>query len=314
MSSFASVTRSTRRTAIKALLGAPIVISALTHRSASAAENVAAADPKSLGTLTFAVAGLDYRNQWEPENTDVLMVARVNLIDNTVRAFVIPRDLWVTVPGYGEEKITSAYNFGSENAGRDFKAGAESLGATIEANFGITIDAAVMTTFDGFAQIVDAFGGVHVENPYDLYDGQYPTRDYGTKEIWFPAGEQLLAGEQALEFCRTRHQDGDDGRSMRQRLVLRALLDEARSLDSNTLQEMVLTNRSAIRTNLGRSKQLALALAAPDFSNSQVEFATLTPYIWASTAWNGAWIYAGDWSSIPGFTQGFLNGDIPGNA
>ena len=70
MSSFASVTRSTRRTAIKALLGAPIVISALTHRSASAAENVAAADPKSLGTLTFAVAGLDYRNQWEHRRAD----------------------------------------------------------------------------------------------------------------------------------------------------------------------------------------------------------------------------------------------------
>ena len=34
----------------------------------------------------------------------------------------------------------------------------------------------------------------------------------------------------------------------------------------------------------------------------------------ASTAPTGAWIYAGDWSSIPGFTQGFLDGSIPGNA
>lgn len=314
MSSFASLTRSTRRTAIKALLGAPIVLSSLTRRSAEAAENVAAADPRSLGTLTFTVAGLDYRNEWEPENTDVLMVARVDLINNTVRAFSIPRDLWVTIPGYGEDKITSAYYYGSSGAGRDFKAGANSLASTLETNFGITIDASVMTTFDGFEQIVDALGGASVTNPYDLYDGQYPTRDYGMKEIWYPAGDLHLTGEQALEFCRTRHQDGDDGRTMRQRMVLRALLEQARQLDSDSLQNIVLENRNAVRTNLGRSKQLALALAAPDFSNSQVEFATLSSYIWPSTAWNGAWIYAGDWSALPAFAQGFLSGEIPGNA
>lgn len=314
MASFTSLTRSTRRTAIKALLGAPIVISSLNRRSASAAESVAAADPRSLGVMNFVVAGLDYRNEWEPENTDVLMVARVDLIENTVRAFSIPRDLWVNIPGYGEEKITSAYNFGSETAGRDFKAGAQSVADTIETNFGIPIDAAVMTTFDGFIEIVDAFGGAAVTNPYDLYDAEYPTRDYGIKEIWFPAGDIVLTGEQALEFSRTRHQDGDDGRSMRQRLVLRALLDAARDLDSDSLQQLVLNHRGAIRTNLGRSKQLALALAAPDFSNNRVEFATLSAYIWPSTAWNGAWIYAGDWSNIPGYTQGFLSGSIPGNA
>jgi LCP family protein required for cell wall assembly len=260
------------------------------------------------------VAGLDYRNEWEPENTDVLMVARVDLIEGSVRAFTIPRDLWVSIPGMGEEKITSAYEFGSSNAGRDFKAGADSVAATIEANFGIHVDAAVMTTFKGFEQIVDAFGGVHVTNPYDLYDAQYPTADYGMKEIFYPAGDQHLSGEQALEFCRTRHQDGDDGRSMRQRLVIRSLLDAARELDAGTLQDLVLENRNTIRTNLGRSKQLALALAVPEFSNTRVEFATLSDYIWPSTAWNGAWIYAGDWASIPGYAQGFLNGDISGNA
>lgn len=314
MSSFSFITRTTRRTAIKALLGAPIVISSITNRRASAADNVAAADPRSLGTLNFVVAGLDYRNEWEPENTDVLMVARVDLINNTVRAITIPRDLWVSIPGYGEDKITRAYDFGSASAGRDFKAGAEAISATIEANFGIEIDAAVMTTFGGFERIVDAFGGVDVSNPYDLYDGQYPTDDYGIKEIFYPAGDIKLSGEQALEFCRTRHQDGDEGRSMRQRIVLRALLDEARALDSESLMDLVIEHRNTIRTNLGRSKQLALALAAPDFSNKQVEFATLSSYIWPSTAWNGAWIYAGDWSGIPGYTQGFLNGEIAGNA
>jgi len=314
MSTFASLKTSTRRTMLKALLGAPVAAAALTSWRPGCAGAMEAADPASLGVMNFVVAGLDTRTPDEPENTDVLMVARVDLINSSVRAFSIPRDLWVTIPGYGDEKITRAYDFGSKSAGGEFKAGAQAVADTIEYNFGIPIDAAVMTTFQGFEQLVDAFGGVTVDNPYDVYDGEYPTYDYGYKEIYYPAGQVHLSGPEALEFCRTRHQDGDDGRSMRQRIVLRSLLDTARQSDSDTLQQLVLEHRSTIRTNLGRSKQLALALAAPDFSNGNVEFATLQSYVFASTAPTGAWIYAGDWSSIPGFTQSFLDGSIPGNA
>jgi len=101
---------------------------------------------------------------------------------------------------------------------------------------------------------------------------------------------------------------------MRQRIVLRALLDTAKQSDGLSLQDLVNANRGAYRTNLGRSKQLALALAAPDFTNDGVTFATLQNYIYPSTASNGAWIYAGDWSQIPGYVQGFLDGSIDGNA
>jgi LCP family protein required for cell wall assembly len=314
MSALETLKTTTRRTALKALLGAPVAAAALTNWRPGRASAIEAADPASLGVMNFVIAGLDTRTSNEPENTDVLMVARVDLLEYSVRAISIPRDLWVTIPGYGDEKITRAYDFGSKAAGGDFKAGAETVAATIEYNFGIPIDASVMTTFHGFEQVVDAFGGVTVENPYDVYDGEYPTYDYGYKEIYYPAGSVHLSGPEALEFCRTRHQDGDDGRSMRQRIVLRALLDTAKQSDASTLQDLVLEYRSAIRTNLGRSKQLAFALAAPDFSNDRVEFATIQDYVYASTAPTGAWIYAGDWSSLPGYTQGFLAGSIGGNA
>jgi len=309
-----SIRTATRRTALKALLGAPVVASAIASWRPFGAQAQDSADPASLGVMNFIVAGVDFRSHEEPENSDVLMLARVDLINSTVRAVTIPRDLWVTIPNYGDDKITRAYDYGSKSEGGEFKAGAQAISDTIAYNFGIDVHATVMTTFEGFAQIVDAFGGVTVNNPYDVYDAEYPTRDYGIKEIYFPAGEITLSGEEALEFCRTRHQDGDDGRSMRQRIVLRALLDTARQSDGSTLQELVNLNRSAYRTNLGRSKQLALALAAPDFTNDGVTFATLQNYIYPSTASNGAWIYAGDWSQIPGYVQGFLDGSIEGNA
>lgn len=302
----------TRRTMIKALLAAPVLASGVSARFPFAANAQEAADPASLGALTFIAGGLDSRHPDEPENSDVLMIARVDLINGTVRAISIPRDLWVTIPGFGEDKITRAYDYGSKAAGGAFKAGAAAIKETIAANFGVTVDHAVMTTFAGFPQIVDAFGGVSVNNPYDLYDGEYPTADYGIKEIFFPAGEQRLSGEQALEFCRTRHQDGDDGRVMRQHMVLRSLLDEARHAGGGTMKELVTANRSAVRTDLGKTRQLALALAAPDITNDSVSFGSLKPYIWDSYASNGAWIYAGDWSQIPGYVQGFLAGEISG--
>jgi LCP family protein required for cell wall assembly len=189
------------------------------------------------------------------------------------------------------------------------KPGLQAVRDTITHNFGVETDGAVFTTFQGFMQIVDALGGVDVNNPYDVYDGEYPTFDYGIKEIYFPAGWIHLNGEQALEFSRTRHQDGDDGRSMRQDLVIRALLEKARDPGiADQLPELIQTYRSAIRTDLGRSKQLALALAAPNFSNDNVAFTTINGYVYPDTAPNGAWIYSGDWSSLPGFVQGFLAG------
>lgn len=313
MVSVSSMRTLTRRTALRALLAAPVAVSAVTKWRPFSASAQEAADPKSLGVMTFVVAGLDTREADQPENTDVLMVARVDLINATVRAIQIPRDLWVAIPGYGEEKITRAYDFGSSANGRDFKSGAQLTAETIYQNFGIDLDATVMTTFTGFEQIVDAFGGVDVDNPYDVYDSQYPTPDYGYQEIYFPAGVNHLDGVNALAFCRTRHQDGDPGRSMRQRVVLRALLDAARNTGGSALEELVQANRSAIRTTLGKSKQLALALAAPDFADANVTFATLDGYVFESTAPTGAWIYAGDWSTLPGYVQGFLDGSIGGN-
>ena len=83
---------------------------------------------------------------------------------------------------------------------------------------------------------------------------------------------------------------------------------------ARSAEELVQANRSAIRTTLGKSKQLALALAAPDFADANVTFATLDGYVFESTAPTGAWIYAGDWSTLPGYVQGFLDGSIAGNA
>lgn len=266
-------------------------------------------EPKDV--YTFIVAGLDTRTVEEDENTDVLMVSRVNLANGTVRTMSFPRDLYLEIPGVGLDKINRAYDYGSKANNHDWNAGIALMAQMFEYNFGLQIDAVATTNFTGFAALVDALGGVEVNNPYDLYDGQFPTANYGYKEIFYPAGEQVLEGEQAMEFSRTRHQDGDDGRVMRQQLVLTGLLESAQ--DPETIAELpqiVEQSQTAVLTNIPEAIQAQLVNAVPNIDPANVVWGTMTDYIWGDTTASGMWVYQGDWSVLPGYVQSFLNGEI----
>ena len=258
---------------------------------------------------TFLVAGLDTRTKDQPENTDVLMVSRVNLTAATVRTMSFPRDLLVEIPGVGFDKINRAYDYGSKAAGGAWEAGVELATQTMEQNFGLVIDGAITTNFQGLPAIVDALGGIEVDNPYDLYDAEYPTADYGTKEIFYPAGRLTLNGEQALEFSRTRHQDGDDGRVMRQQLVLTALLVKAQDpAILPRLPEIVEAARDAVETNIPADVQARLIAAVPTIASEDVVWGTMTQYLWGDTTASGMWVYQGDWNTLPGYVQTWLAG------
>ena len=82
---------------------------------------------------------------------------------------------------------------------------------------------------NGFVDLVDAIGGLWVDQPYSVYDSHYPLPNgTGYIEINLPAGCHKLTGERALEYARSRHQDSDYGRMQRQQRVLVAV---ARQLD-----------------------------------------------------------------------------------
>lgn len=259
--------------------------------------------------MTVVVGGLDTRTPEEPENTDVLMVARIDLDRPSVRAVSIPRDLLVEIPGVGFDKVNRAYDHGSKAADGDWEAGASLTVETVADNFKLDVDGIVLTNFQGFADVVDALGGIDLVNPYEVYDAEYPTPDYGYTEISFPAGEIHLDGEDALAFARTRHQDGDDGRVMRQQLVLLALLSKAQDpANLPRLPKIVRAAREAVRTDLDRDAQTRIIALAPDLDPDDVEFGTITEYLWGDTTDSGMWVYRGDWATLPGIVEEFLAG------
>lgn len=297
------------RLGAKGVGGAMLASAAVRQRSFATLAKGLAQNLPGDGVMTIVVAGLDTRSPDQPENTDVLKVARIDLNAPTVRVITIPRDLYVEIPTIGYDKINRAYDYGSKPNVRDWNAGAALVRQTIELNFGVETHGMITTNFAGYTKIVDTFGGVDVQNPYDIYDSQYPTEDYGTKEIYFKAGPLHLSGAEALEFSRTRHQDGDDGRVMRQQLVLQGLLEKAQEGSFVTkLPGLVNAGRKLVQTDFSQAQEAALVAAVPDIPTDNVVFATMTQYLWGATLDNGMWVYQGNWNTLPGFVQSFLNG------
>ncbi|WP_084487115.1 LCP family protein [Nocardia sienata] len=124
----------------------------------------------------------------------------------------LPRDSYVAIPGYGQDKLNAAFAFG----------GAPLLTETVETATGLRIDHYAEIGFAGFAGVVDALGGIDVCVPQAINDP--------LAGIDLPAGCQELNGPQALGFVRSRATAlADIDRMNNQRLFLSALLEKATS-------------------------------------------------------------------------------------
>ena len=154
--------------------------------------------------------------------SDTIMLLRVEPGQVGAQLLSFPRDLWVTIPGAGEQRINAALSAG----------GPETLIQTIKDNFGIEIDHYVEVDWSGFQGLVRAVDGV------PMYFDK-PLRD-GTTGLNIPsAGCVTLDPNQALAFSRSRHLEyyedgswhtdgtGDLGRISRQQAFVRQSIQRA---------------------------------------------------------------------------------------
>ncbi len=262
--------------------------------------------------LTIMVLGVDARPEGGDQNADVIIIARLDFGNNTLRSISIPRDLEVEIPGHGPGKINGAYGIGIEQDPDNRVAGVAMMRDTIEHNFGVFIDDYVMVDFEGFKEVVDAVGGIEITVPEAIVDDAYPTEDYGTRTFTVDAGRQHMDGETALAYARTRHQDSDDERRERQMLVIEALLHKGQDLGSLTKAADLITALSgAALTSFHWDEQLALASLALRFETANVKMANLEqPMIQPGTSATGAWIYTGDMAEISAYVESVLSGEI----
>ena len=184
-------------------------------------------------------------------NTDAIIVASFNPVSMRLTMTSIARDSWVPICGKGSNKINAAYAYG----------GVSCVMKTVEDLLDIEIDFYFMANFKGVVEIVDAIGGIVVNNPYEFV-GQDSSTERGHKTVWIPAGENVpLNGEQALAFARERklYASGDFQRQRNQQQVISAILTKAlRVRDLNTMLKMLDAAGDNIETNISTDQLIDL--------------------------------------------------------
>ena len=208
--------------------------------------------------VNILLIGQDRREGEERARSDSMILCTFNKKTQQVIMTSFLRDLYVTIPGHGANRINAAYAAG----------GMELLDKTLEENFGLHIDGNVEVDFDRFAEIIDLLGGVELELRQDEAD--FINEETGSS---LTAGWQRLAGEQALMYSRIRKldADGDFSRTNRQRKVMSALLSAYRGSGAGTMVSLLKQVLPMLDTDLGNMKLLMLAAElAPMLGSAEI--------------------------------------------
>ena len=232
-------------------------------------------------TVNFLLIGSD-RRPGGSFRTDTMVIAILRPNDGQVSLISIPRDLWVSIPGWENQRINTAYQHGISV---DYPGGGPGLlEDTILYNLGIRIDHTAMVEFDGFRQIVDTLGGVDVPVACSYTDWRLidPSYDPENENNWalYTAGPGLIHmdGDLALWYARSRQKSNDFDRGRRQQEVLRALFTQA--LQTGTLKRIPdLYNdlKNTVETDLNLVDLLQLSLYAPKMTSADIRSYYIRP-------------------------------------
>jgi LCP family protein required for cell wall assembly len=184
---------------------------------------------KTGGPQTILVLGSDHRFQEtkakkgghapQSANSDTIMLIHMDPNAAATTVMSIPRDLQVTIPGVGVQKINSAFATGGPDlTARTVK---NLLGPSLKINHVVTMQ------FHSFQTAVNFLHGVYVNVDQFYYHsnaGLPPSQDYS--EIDVKPGYQKLYGSDALAYVRYRHTDSDFIRADRQQDFLLEVKDQ----------------------------------------------------------------------------------------
>lgn len=212
--------------------------------------------------ITVLLLGSDRRPQEKtPSRTDAVILLRINPQTQRVSLLSFPRDLIVSIPGYGAARINAAHVYGDIYPA--LGGGIKLATQTVSQLIGVPVDYTILTDFAGFINIIDTLGGVPVNVTKDLYDSQFPTMDYKYREVSFQMGTSTMDGVTALTYSRIRHPDNDFERTKRQQQVITGV---AKRLQSGNFVDTLETTANITDALIGHARtdmprDLIIALA-----------------------------------------------------
>ena len=203
--------------------------------------------PRPDGQVNILILGSDFR----PDmgfRTDTIVLVSLNPKKGTASMVSFPRDLWVTIPGWMEQRINTAQAHG----------GFALTQATFELNFGVHVDHYIMTNFNGFVNIINSLGGITVNASRQLSDrcdlpqavNHYCTVGPGPVE---------MNGQTALWYVRSRYSSSDFDRTRRAQEVLLGIFTKLMSLNGiQQAPQLYNEFRSSVETDMSLSDMLPL--------------------------------------------------------
>jgi LCP family protein required for cell wall assembly len=171
-------------------------------------------------TLNLILLGSDRRPGETIGRTDTIIVVMLDPQNKQAGVISIPRDLWVTIPNRGSNKINTAAVYG----------GLATVKQVVGNLLGIPIDYYVQVDFEGFQKAIDVLGGITVEIDCPLEEGYPdPTAPGGVRRDKFAVGKMQMNGQLALDFSRSRQSTSIFDRMRRQSRVLLGVREKALS-------------------------------------------------------------------------------------
>lgn len=224
--------------------------------------------------VNILLLGTDRRpGETDVPRTDAIMLIRADPQRHRIALLSLPRDLWVTIPEYGTNRINAAYVWGEVYQASG--GGIGLAGRTINNLLGIRVDYVIVVDFEGFIGLIDTLGGVTVDVEKELYDPTFPTMDYGYMTAHFLPGPTHMDGHTALIYSRIRHPDSDFVRTRRQQSVIVAILNRLHERGDvqnlATIDQITGALVGFVQTDMQEERIISLIWALRDISADAVE-------------------------------------------
>lgn len=209
--------------------------------------------PQPKGQINILLLGSDQRFGSYGFRTDTILLVTINPANDAINITSFPRDLYVNIPGWGQNRINTAFGRG----------GFETMADTFEINLGVRPDFYVLINFWSFVDLVDSLGGIDVNASQPLSEN--------TARGWFtiPAGINHMDGDTALYYSRSRYSTSDFDRNRRQQEVVQAILDKMLSLYTiPKIPELYKIYAENVTTNMKLSDVITLIPVAARFTDT----------------------------------------------
>lgn len=181
------------------------------------------------------------------QKSEAMILCTFNKKTKTVTMTSFLPDIYVQIPGFGNNKLNVAYTIG----------GMKLLNQTLEENFGVKIDGNVAVNFDGFMKLIDKAGGVEIqltaaEASYLNTHGNWGITTMGGWSL--KEGKNTLTGAQAMGYSLIKKIGGEAERTTRQRKVIAALIERAKSKSLTELYDLAKDTAAMIATDMTDSQ------------------------------------------------------------